>query len=258
MTSSLPKVGRVDPALVGSEARAALRRTPSFGDIDRALAAALDPEESPRPRRKLKETPTRQSIEAVRLAEEETRIASLLGGLPEEVSQARRLGELESGTFETSSALPPSSDSNDEVYAQEMERALAVGAALVSELADADPYGGLIPVEDDDPFAALEPVDGSVDDVDDLALAEQSFAATAAASREVSRVARLPAKQVPRVLVGPKDISKLPMDPRAAFILSHVDGFHSVEEIIDMCSMPESQALELIDRLHDLGVIAID
>lgn len=74
---------------------------------------------------------------------------------------------------------------------------------------------------------------------------------------EVSKVARRLEKQVPRMLVRMNEISKFPIDPRSAFLLGYVDGSLSVEEIVDLCAIPSSEALELIDRLQRLGVIAL-
>ncbi|MBX3201378.1 MAG: hypothetical protein KF894_24800 [Labilithrix sp.] len=316
MGSSLPKFGRIDldlegGARAGSSAPPKYRRTPTFGELDLASIGealeALDdaPEQSgsveargafssrrPAQRREVepqlrfqsslpppKETPTRQSLEAVRLAEEETRIAQA-GQVADALSRSRDLIDADSATrvgrFEdpspSSQHNPPSSRrsapsasgvaSRDdrvaamrELYAQgnadaalalASEVALELDAALSDEVAiEVDPYGGLIPV-DDDPIG-LEPDEAGNED----------HTAIAFASADSSRLAAMTSSRIPRLLVGPKEISTLPMDPRAAFILGHIDGIQSMEEILDVCAMPEAEALELIERLRALGVIAL-
>lgn len=63
---------------------------------------------------------------------------------------------------------------------------------------------------------------------------------------------------VPRVLLGPAEISKLPIDHRAGFLLGFIDGMQTMEEILDVCAMPPTEALELIRSLVGMGVIEIE
>lgn len=63
---------------------------------------------------------------------------------------------------------------------------------------------------------------------------------------------------IPRVLVGPEEIAKLPIDHRAGFLLGVIDGMQTMEEILDVCAMPPNDALELIRTLVDMGVIDIE
>ncbi len=276
MGSSLPKFGQIDLELVselGSNTAppAPAHHGPAFGelDLDSLGVACLDepdldhePSTKPVP----KDTPTRQSLEAVRLAEEETRIAraavvedGILRSLdPIDGEAATRIGKFDDQP-PSSRRSPPSASgvaSRDdrvaamrELYAQgHADAALALASELGSDFAqdDPDPYGGLIPVEDD-PFGGLEPID------DD----PQEHTAIVEASTDSSRLAMMTSRQVPRLLVGAKEIAKLPMDPRTAFILGHIDGIQSMEEILDVCAMPEAEAIELIDRLRAMGVISL-
>lgn len=64
--------------------------------------------------------------------------------------------------------------------------------------------------------------------------------------------------RVPRLLIGPAELMKLSLDHRAGFLLAHIDGMQTVEEILDTCAMPAGQALELIAELEAKGVIAIE
>ncbi|WP_146653012.1 hypothetical protein [Labilithrix luteola] len=63
--------------------------------------------------------------------------------------------------------------------------------------------------------------------------------------------------RVPRLLLAPAELMKLSLDHRAGFLLAHIDGMQTVEEILDTCAMPAGQALELIAELEAKGVIAI-
>lgn len=51
------------------------------------------------------------------------------------------------------------------------------------------------------------------------------------------------------------EIAKLPIDHRAGFLLAHVDGMHTLEELLDVCAMPATEALALIAKLNEMGVI---
>jgi hypothetical protein len=63
---------------------------------------------------------------------------------------------------------------------------------------------------------------------------------------------------IPRVLLGPQEIARLPIDHRAGFLLGFSDGMQTMEEILDVCAMPQTEALELIRTLVDMGVITIE
>jgi hypothetical protein len=290
MGGSLPNFGSIDleldePGAAPSPARRTApprtpvpRRTPSFGELDlesigAALAEAQDASESVLPTEAAapasttrfpsgppRETPTPQSLEAVRLAEEETRIAHA-GVLSAAISQSvldaddstRVVNDAPSSSRNVPSASGVASRDDRvaamrELYAEgNAAAALALASEVASELG-ADPFGGLIPVDDES--AAGDPIEVVVDDDDD-------HTAIVEASADSSRLAAMTSRQIPRLLVDPREISRLPMDPRAAFLLGHIDGVQSMEEILDVCAMPESDALELIERLRRMGVIAI-
>jgi hypothetical protein len=63
---------------------------------------------------------------------------------------------------------------------------------------------------------------------------------------------------VPRILRPLSELAHLPIDHRAGFLLAHVDGRQTMEEILDVCAMPEAEALAVIDRLRKMGVLEID
>lgn len=65
-------------------------------------------------------------------------------------------------------------------------------------------------------------------------------------------------QSVPKLLKGPAEFSKLPIDARGGFLLSQVDGMQTLEEILDVCAMPAAEALEVIEQLKSLGVIEFE
>ena len=64
--------------------------------------------------------------------------------------------------------------------------------------------------------------------------------------------------RVPRVVLPMDQITRLPIDHRAGFLLAHIDGTQTMEEILDVCAMPRGEALDLIAELASLGVLAIN
>jgi hypothetical protein len=65
-------------------------------------------------------------------------------------------------------------------------------------------------------------------------------------------------QSIPRRLTALADISKLKIDHRAGFLLAHIDGMQTLEEILDVCAMPASEALALFANLKALGVIVFE
>lgn len=64
-------------------------------------------------------------------------------------------------------------------------------------------------------------------------------------------------RRVPVLRIALSELGALPLDPRAAFILSNVDGRMTIENILDVCAMPSHEAAQIIDELIDLGVIRL-
>jgi hypothetical protein len=63
--------------------------------------------------------------------------------------------------------------------------------------------------------------------------------------------------KVPRLAVSTTELMKLPLDHRAGFIASFVDGTFTIEMILDACAMPREEALSLLEDLAARGVIAL-
>jgi hypothetical protein len=62
---------------------------------------------------------------------------------------------------------------------------------------------------------------------------------------------------VPRVIMTPEELRFLSLDHRAGFLLSFVDGSMSLDEVLDVSSMPELDALRILFELRMQGVIEI-
>jgi len=63
---------------------------------------------------------------------------------------------------------------------------------------------------------------------------------------------------LPKIVLTPKAIAELSLDHRAGFLLSLIDGVSTVHDILDMCGMPQMEALEILFRLAKSHVIAIE
>ena len=107
-----------------------------------------------------------------------------------------------------------------------------------------DPFGGLVPVED--ALAAGATVRPA---------APQVSAPTAPPAAHLTLTER---QSIPRLLKSMGEVSKLKIDHRAGFLLAHVDGMQTLEEILDICAMPSAEALSLIATLKDMGVIEFE
>jgi hypothetical protein len=61
---------------------------------------------------------------------------------------------------------------------------------------------------------------------------------------------------VPRTLLGSLEIAALPLHHREGFLLAHIDGESTLDQILDICAMPEQEAATILRKLLALGVIA--
>lgn len=67
----------------------------------------------------------------------------------------------------------------------------------------------------------------------------------------------MPAKSgIPRLARG-RDLSKAPLGPREAFVLSRIDGTMSAEELADLCAMPLSEVNAILERMVRLGLVLL-
>jgi hypothetical protein len=106
-----------------------------------------------------------------------------------------------------------------------------------------DPFGGLIPLEDE--LAATATV-------------RPGSPVASAPPPPAAHLTLTERQSIPRVLKSMAEVSKLKIDHRAGFLLAHVDGMQTLEEILDICAMPSAEALSLISTLKDMGVIEFE
>jgi hypothetical protein len=62
---------------------------------------------------------------------------------------------------------------------------------------------------------------------------------------------------VPWLVVTYPDLQKLPLDARAGFVVSLIDGRCTVEMILDVSGMPEDEALDILRELVRLGAVEL-
>jgi hypothetical protein len=80
----------------------------------------------------------------------------------------------------------------------------------------------------------------------------REFAATGSDVRPM-----VPLFAVPWLIVTYDDLRSMPLDPRAAFVISRIDGQSSVEMLLDLCTLPEDETLDIVADLVRLGAIEL-
>lgn len=63
---------------------------------------------------------------------------------------------------------------------------------------------------------------------------------------------------IPVLALPIEDVMKMPLDHRAGFFLTHVDGDSTLETILDLVPLPEGEVLALVESLVALGVITLE
>lgn len=140
-----------------------------------------------------------------------------------------------------------------------------------------DGFGGLIPIDDDLAARAtaapprLDALDArDARDARDALDAREAAVTTPPAAMPTPVAMRAvvapPAahltlterQSIPRLLQSMAEVSRLKIDHRAGFLLAHVDGMQTLEEILDVCAMPATEALSLFANLKSLGVIEFE
>lgn len=81
-------------------------------------------------------------------------------------------------------------------------------------------------------------------------------AALALADRIPARE-RLPLTAVPVVTVTADSLMKLPLDHRAGFMLTRIDGISNVQSIIDISAMPVEEAMQILEKLLTVGALGL-
>ena len=62
---------------------------------------------------------------------------------------------------------------------------------------------------------------------------------------------------VPWLVMTYDQLRALPLDARAGFVLSRIDGRCTVEMIVDMTALPEDDTIGILGRLLELGAIEL-
>jgi hypothetical protein len=72
------------------------------------------------------------------------------------------------------------------------------------------------------------------------------------------RTTPVPLDAVPRLAVTAEGLRLLPLDARAAYLLSLVDGRSTVDVVLDVCEMAREEAIGILVQLLRLGAIALN
>jgi hypothetical protein len=60
---------------------------------------------------------------------------------------------------------------------------------------------------------------------------------------------------MPVPAVAPAELRLLPLDPRAAFLLSQMDGRTDLDTVLELAAMPRANALRLVRELFVSGIV---
>jgi hypothetical protein len=58
--------------------------------------------------------------------------------------------------------------------------------------------------------------------------------------------------------MGATELRRLPIDARAGYLLSRIDGQTSVDTLVDVTGFPTSEVIALLVLLANLGAIVVD
>jgi hypothetical protein len=86
-------------------------------------------------------------------------------------------------------------------------------------------------------------------------LARESTGELAASASDVQPVVALSA--VPWLVVTYEKLRSLPLDSRAGFVVSLIDGRCTVEMILDLSGMPEDETVDVLRQLLGVGAIEL-
>jgi hypothetical protein len=86
-------------------------------------------------------------------------------------------------------------------------------------------------------------------------LARESERELEATSSDIRR--NVPMHAVPWLVMTLEQVMALPLDPRAGFLLSKIDGRSTVEMILDMSGIREDEVIAILGRMVELRVIEL-
>jgi hypothetical protein len=116
--------------------------------------------------------------------------------------------------------------------------AIARGELAPDEI---DPFGGLIPIYDEEPSREV---------ADDWLVLEPPEQDPGPGSSDLIFAQVKPTLSVPR-----DEARVLPVAERTALFLAQIDGLRTVQELVAVCQFDDLEALEIIDELLRMGVI---
>ncbi len=68
---------------------------------------------------------------------------------------------------------------------------------------------------------------------------------------------KMPMSCTPRRLIGDRELTRLPLDHRTAFVLMHIDGRTSLRELVDLTAIVPDELTILLRGLVELGAITL-
>ena len=57
--------------------------------------------------------------------------------------------------------------------------------------------------------------------------------------------------------MAPHEIIALPLDARSGFLLARIDGFSTLQTLLDVSAMPAGEAMALLEELLALGAVRL-
>jgi len=123
-------------------------------------------------------------------------------------------------------------------FAREARPAAQDVAQIAPDAEAVDPFGGLIPVEDD--------AGASSEDVEQI---DEDWLVPSSNPMHLGLV--------PHLRMRTDEILGLPIDGRQGFLLSQVDGRRTIAAVLDVCRLDEAVGLTIIDELVSLGAITL-
>jgi hypothetical protein len=104
------------------------------------------------------------------------------------------------------------------------------------------------------PARAPEPYADIQDDVSPADQEQGTAIFAAGASNALSQVAAL--SGTPYVAMTLAEVQRLPLDPRAGFLMSMIDGASTIPDLCDLAGMPEDEVVSVLTELARHKVIA--
>jgi hypothetical protein len=63
--------------------------------------------------------------------------------------------------------------------------------------------------------------------------------------------------RIPTLAIDPAQLQARPLDKFAGFLISLMDGATSVETLLDLCALPQNEALAILEQLMRDGIVTL-